>query len=90
MEVPVQRDEVVIERQAPTGEPTSAPDIAPGEEISVPVSEEQVTVEKHPAVKEEVAVGKRAIQNTKQAIQNTKQVGGKVRNTTLSVEPRFN
>ena len=83
MEVPVQRDEVVIERQAPTGEPTSAPDIAPGEEISVPVSEEQVTVEKHPAVKEEVAVGKRAIQNTKQ-------VGGKVRNTTLSVDPRFN
>jgi hypothetical protein len=40
MEIPVQREEVVIERQAPTGEPTSASDIAPGEEIRVPVSEE--------------------------------------------------
>ena len=51
LEVPVQREEVVIERYAPTGEHV--------EEIRIPVSEEQVTVEKRPDVKEEVTVGKR-------------------------------
>src|SRR5512144_3301629 len=44
LEVPVQREEVVIERHAPTGVLV--------EEIRIPVSEEQVTVEKRPVVKE--------------------------------------
>jgi len=79
MEVPVQREEVVIERQAPTGEHPSAPDIGPGEEIRVPVSTEQVTVEKRPVVKEEVTVGKRAVQDTER-------VGGEVRKEEVHVE----
>jgi uncharacterized protein (TIGR02271 family) len=78
MEVPVQREEVVIERQAPTGEP-AASDIGPGEEIRVPVSAEQVTVEKQPVVKEEVTVGKRAVQDTER-------VGGEVRKEQVRVE----
>src|SRR5512133_929692 len=79
MEVPVQREEVVIERQAPTGEPTSASDIGPGEEVRIPVSEEQVTVEKRPVVKEEVTVGKRVVQDTAR-------VGGEVRKEEVRVE----
>src|SRR5512135_1864053 len=79
MEVPVQREEVVIERQAPTGEPTSASDIGPGEEVRIPVSEEQVTVEKRPVVKEEVTVGKRVVQDTER-------VGGEVRKEEVRVE----
>ena len=79
METPVQREEVVIERQAPTGGPASAPDIAPGEEIRVPVTEEQFTVEKRPVVKEEVTVGKRVVQDTKR-------VGGEVRKEEVRVE----
>ena len=79
MDVPVQREEVVVERQAPTGGPTSASDIAPGEEIRVPVIEEQVTVEKRPVVKEEVTVGKRVVQDTKR-------VGGEVRKEEVRVE----
>jgi uncharacterized protein (TIGR02271 family) len=71
IEVPVQREEVVIERQAPTGEPV--------EEIRIPVSEEQVTVEKRPVVKEEVTVGKRVVQGTEQ-------VGGEVRREEVRVE----
>src|SRR5512142_668095 len=43
LEVPVQREEVFIERHAPTGEP-GASDLRPGEEIRIPVSKEQVTV----------------------------------------------
>ena len=71
LEIPVQREEVVIERHAPTGEPV--------EEIRIPVSEEQVTVEKRPVVKEEVTVGKRAVQDTKR-------VGGEVRKEQVRVE----
>ena len=78
LEVPVQREEVVIERHAPTGEP-GASDIRPGEEIRIPVRKEQVTVEKQPVVKEEVTVGKRVVQGTEQ-------VGGEVRREEVRVE----
>src|SRR5512135_3441934 len=71
IEVPVQREEVVIERQAPTGEPV--------EEIRIPVRAEQVTVEKRPVVKEEVTVGKRVVQDIEQ-------VGGEVRKEVVRVE----
>ncbi|MBV8234568.1 MAG: YsnF/AvaK domain-containing protein [Acidimicrobiia bacterium] len=71
LEVPVQREEVVIERYAPTGEPV--------EEIRIPVREEQVTVEKRPVVKEEVTVGKRVVQGTER-------VGGEVHKEVVRVE----
>ena len=78
LEVPVQREEVVIERHAPTGEP-GASDIRPGEELRIPVRKEQVTVEKRPVVKEEVTVGKRVVQGTEQ-------VGGEVHREEVRVE----
>ena len=78
LEVPVQREEVVIERHAPTGEP-GASDLRPGEEIRVPVRKEQVTVEKRPVVKEEVTVGKRVVQGTER-------VGGEVHREEVRVE----
>ncbi|HTH48334.1 MAG TPA: YsnF/AvaK domain-containing protein, partial [Candidatus Limnocylindria bacterium] len=61
--VPVEREEVVIERRpasgrAPTGELKS-------EEIRIPVKEEQVRVTKEPVVKEEVVVSKRQVHDTK-------------------------
>src|SRR5512135_861925 len=71
IEVPVQREEMVIERHAPTGEPV--------EEIRIPVSEEQVTVEKRPVVKEVVTVGKRVVEGTER-------VGGEVRKEVVRVE----
>ena len=71
IEVPVQREEIVIERQAPTGEPI--------EEIRIPVSEEQVTVEKRLVVKEEVTVGKRVVEGTER-------VGGEVRKEEVRIE----
>ena len=71
LEVPVQREEVVIERRTPTGEPV--------EEIRIPVREEQVTVEKRPVVKEEVTVGKRVVQGTER-------VGGEVHKEVVRVE----
>ena len=78
LEVPVQREEVVIERHAPTGEP-GASDIRPGEELRIPVRKEQVTVEKRPMVKEEVTVGKRVVESTER-------VSGEVRKEVVRVE----
>jgi len=62
IEVPVQREEVVIERRTPTGDTTGS--IEGHQEIRIPVREEQVSVEKIPVAKEEVVVGKRTVQGT--------------------------
>jgi len=79
IEVPVQREEIVIERHAPTGAHASASDIGPGEEIRIALREERITVEKRPVVKEEVTVGKRVVHGTER-------VGGEVRKEEMRVE----
>jgi len=79
IEVPVQREEIVIERHAPNGAHVSASDIKPGEEIRIVLREERVTVEKRPVVKEEVTVGKRVVRGTER-------VGGDVRKEEVHVE----
>jgi uncharacterized protein (TIGR02271 family) len=63
IDVPVTREEVVIERR-PVGGKAATGD-AGREEIRIPVSEEQVNVQKQTVVKEEVSVGKRKVQDTK-------------------------
>jgi uncharacterized protein (TIGR02271 family) len=63
IQVPVTREEVVIERHAVSGQAPSG-SIKDGEEIRIPLSEEQVRVEKRPVVKEEITVGKKQVQDT--------------------------
>jgi len=65
LDVPVTREEVVIERRPASGEPSGQP-IGESETYRIPVREEQVTVEKQPVVREEVSLGKRQMQETKQ------------------------
>ncbi len=83
LEVPVEREEVVIERTPVRGrsaaEGITADSIREGEEIRIPVREEQVDVSKHSVVTEEVKVGKRVVQDTKR-------VTGDVRKEELKVE----
>jgi len=83
LEVPVQREEVVIERTPVHGrsgaEGISAGDIGEGEQIRIPVREEQVNVIKEAVVTEEVKVGKRTVQDTEQ-------VSGQVRKEEVKVE----
>jgi len=79
IQVPVQKEEVVIERRPVTGNRASADDIRAGEEIRIPVREEQVHVEKRPVVKEEVTVGKRKVQDVET-------VSGTVRKEEVKVE----
>jgi len=75
--VPVEREEVVIERRPASGRRTNG--TVKSEEIRIPVKEERVTVGKETVVKEEVAVGKRKVQDTKT-------VSGDVRSEELVVE----
>jgi uncharacterized protein (TIGR02271 family) len=81
LDVPVQREEVVVERHPVSGQAASSADIRPGQEVRVPVREEQVRVEKTPVVKEEVTVGKRKVQDTEH-------VGGTVRKEEVKVEQK--
>lgn len=77
IEVPVEREEVVIERRPVSG-PARGGDLR-AEEIRIPVKEEQVRVEKDMVVKEEVKIGKRKVQDTEQ-------VAATVRKEQLRVE----
>lgn len=80
IDVPVQREEVVIERHTPTGRNASTSDtIREGEEIRIPVREEKVTVNKETVVTEEVNVGKRVVKDTER-------VSGDVRKEQVRVE----
>ena len=63
IDVPVEREEVVIERRPASGKAARGDMV--DEEIVVPVKEERVSVTKHPVVTEEVSVGKRKVQDTK-------------------------
>jgi len=82
IEVPVQHEEVVIERTPVHGRAATdvrAGDIREGEEIRIPVREEQVHVSKEAVVTEEVKVGKRVVQDTEH-------VTGQVRKEEVKVE----
>jgi len=81
MDVPVTREEVVVDRRPASGQTASSSAIRPGEEVRIPVREEQVRVEKTPVVKEEVTVGKRKVQETEH-------VGGEVRKEEVRVEKK--
>src|SRR5262249_9001368 len=66
IEVPVEGEEVVIERRPARGKTATGPvGEAAAEEIRIPVREERVHVTKTPVVKEEVAVRKRKVRDTK-------------------------
>jgi uncharacterized protein (TIGR02271 family) len=63
IDVPVSREEVVIERRPGSGQPSDSP-IGEGETYRIPVREEQVTVDKQAVVREEISLGKRQVQDT--------------------------
>jgi uncharacterized protein (TIGR02271 family) len=78
IDVPVEREEVVIERTPVRGRATSDV-IAEGGEIRIPVREEKVTVSKDAVVTEEVKVGKRVVRDTEH-------VAGDVRKEEVKIE----
>jgi len=80
LDVPVQREEVVIERHPASGLASSS-DIRSGEEVRIPIMEEKIQVDKQAVVKEEVTVGKRTVSDTEH-------VSGDVRKESVRVEKK--
>jgi uncharacterized protein (TIGR02271 family) len=80
IEVPVTREELVLERVAVSGDtPAPSANIGGGQEIRIPLSEEKVRLEKEPVLREEVSVGKREVQDVAR-------VSGDVRREELRVD----
>ena len=72
VEVPVTREELVIERRSVNeGQPTTG-QIGTDKEVRIPLTEEQVRVEKRPVVREQVDVGTRQVQDTRQVTDSTR------------------
>jgi uncharacterized protein (TIGR02271 family) len=63
VEVPVTREELVIERTAPTEVRSATGRVGEGSEIRIPLTEEVASIDKDTVVREEVAVGKRSVQS---------------------------
>jgi len=78
VEVPVEREEVVIERK-PVHRNAASDDLRGGEEIRIPVREEEVEVTKSPVVTEEIKVGKRTVQDTQR-------VSGQIRKEQVQID----
>lgn len=79
IQVPVTREELVVERTAVSDQQPAGGQIGDTKEIRVPLSEERVRVEKQPVVTGEVKVGKRQVQDTQTVADN-------VRHEELKVE----
>ena len=80
VDVPVAREEVVVERHPVDGRPADDANFGdPDDVVRVPVMEEQVTVEKRPVVTEEITLGRRVTQDTER-------VSAEVRKEEAAVE----
>jgi uncharacterized protein (TIGR02271 family) len=66
IEVPVTREEVVVERRPAAEGSRASGRIDEDEEIRIPLMEEEVRVEKTPVVREEVTLKKRQVQGTQE------------------------
>ena len=85
VEVPVTREELVVERVAVTGDRAAAPDAAfQNEEIRIPLTEERARVEKQPVVVEEVRVGKREVSSVESLKDEVRREELKVEDETKS------
>jgi uncharacterized protein (TIGR02271 family) len=66
IEVPVTREELVVERVSVSGQQVAANASFKGEEYRIPLTEERAFVEKQPVVREEVRIGKKEVTNVEQ------------------------
>ena len=90
VEVPVTREELVVERVPVSGqEAANAGEIGSDEEIRVPLSEERARVEKQPVIQDEVRVGKRAVQKTERVSEDVQHEELRVdKHGDVEVDPR--
>ena len=79
IQVPVSREELVIERRAVNQSTPTAGSIGESQEIRIPLSEERASIEKSTFVREEVVVGKKPVEEVRN-------LTGDVRHEELVVE----
>jgi uncharacterized protein (TIGR02271 family) len=72
IQVPVTREELVVERTAVSDQQPASGQIGDNKEVRIPLSEERVRVEKQPVVTGEVKVGKRQVQDTQNVADNVR------------------
>ncbi len=80
IEVPVTREEVVIERHPVSGREVSGRDIGE-DEVRIPLMEEEVEVQKRAVVREEIEVGKRPVQETRTVSDTVRREEARVEST---------
>ncbi len=79
IQVPVTREEIVIERHAAGQNTQASGSIGDNSEIRIPLSEERASVEKSTVVREEVSVGKKSVEEVRD-------LGGEIRREELVVD----
>ena len=72
VEVPVQHEEVTIEKRPVTGNETADGILGNEEEITIPITEEQIEVTKRPVVTDEVVVNKETKEETKEVTETVR------------------
>lgn len=77
VDVPVRKEQLVVERHAAGRQPASGP-VGDGESVRVPLSEEQVDIEKKPVVRERLSVGKRTTEEDEHIAANVRKEDFKV------------
>jgi uncharacterized protein (TIGR02271 family) len=80
IEVPVTREEVVIERHPVSGREASGRDIG-DDEVRIPLMEEEVDVQKRAVVREEISVGKRPVEETRTVSDTVRREEARVEST---------
>ena len=65
IQVPVTREELVVERRAVDGNTPASGSIGDSEEIRIPLTEERAGIDKSTVVREEVAVGKKRVEEVR-------------------------
>lgn len=86
IEVPTRREEVNVERMPVSGGATGA-QIGEGD-VSVPVTEEEVVVEKRPVAKEEVRIRKDVVQGTEVVEEDVRREEVDIEDATKTRRPR--
>ena len=81
VDVPVTREEVVIERRPVEARDASGADIGAESEIRIPLSEERVHVDKKAVTREEVSVGKRKVTGTQHVDETVRREEARVERT---------
>jgi uncharacterized protein (TIGR02271 family) len=81
IDVPVTREEVLIERRPAARGREAGGTIDEGEEIRIPLMEEEIRVEKTPVVREEVNLRKQQVQGTEQVSETVRREEARIEQT---------